>query len=279
MFDELENICRRPLPYEFYTAKDLWNDEYISKKMLELHLDESAELASRNKEFIDKSFNWMVSQFRVGAGTKICDFGCGPGLYASRFAAKGADVTGVDLSERSINYARGHADENSLKIDYINKNYLQFTTDKKFDLITLIYLDLCPLSPGQRKIMLGKFRDYLADDGKVFLDVLTMKFFETTEENMTIEYSAENGFWSPDLCYIFNNTFKYEQEKVVLNKHSIFEKARTRTIFNWLQCYSLESIKNEFQESGLRIVENYADVSGAPYDPDLIQMAIVAEKA
>ena len=34
MFDQLEEIYSRPKPFEFYTASDLWTDEYTSKLML-----------------------------------------------------------------------------------------------------------------------------------------------------------------------------------------------------------------------------------------------------
>ena len=67
-------------------------------------------------------------------------------MYAIRsyyVAEKGASVTGVDFSERSIRYARESAAEKNLDIDYINMNYLDFRTDVQFDLITMIYCDFC----------------------------------------------------------------------------------------------------------------------------------------
>ena len=36
MFKELKEINSRPTPFQFYTADDLWTDEYTSKQMLEL---------------------------------------------------------------------------------------------------------------------------------------------------------------------------------------------------------------------------------------------------
>ena len=96
MFEKLRKMNARPKPFEFYTAAALWTDEHVSKKMLEYHLNEDVDLASRNKAFIDKSVNWIASRFNIGAGTSICDFGSGPGLYTTRFAETGADVTGVD---------------------------------------------------------------------------------------------------------------------------------------------------------------------------------------
>ncbi|WP_319781036.1 hypothetical protein [Maridesulfovibrio sp.] len=38
MFKELMDINSRPLPFEVYTAADLWTDEHISKQMLSYHL-------------------------------------------------------------------------------------------------------------------------------------------------------------------------------------------------------------------------------------------------
>jgi hypothetical protein len=58
MFKELEEINLRPAPFQFYTAKELWTDEHTAKKMLECHLNESLDLSSRNKDFIDRSFKW-----------------------------------------------------------------------------------------------------------------------------------------------------------------------------------------------------------------------------
>ncbi len=80
MFGNLEKINHRPKPFEFYTAESLWTDEHISKEMLKYHLNEDVDLASRNRAFVDKSADWIISRFDIGAQTKICDFGCGPGL-------------------------------------------------------------------------------------------------------------------------------------------------------------------------------------------------------
>jgi hypothetical protein len=35
-----------------------WTDEHTSQMMLEYHLDESVDLSSRNKEFIERSVKW-----------------------------------------------------------------------------------------------------------------------------------------------------------------------------------------------------------------------------
>ncbi|MDJ0590924.1 MAG: class I SAM-dependent methyltransferase [Pleurocapsa sp. MO_226.B13] len=100
--------------------------------MLSFHLNEEIDVSSRKASFIDRSVEWIATHFKVGTGMKIADFGCGPGLYATRLAQRQADVTGIDFSKRSIQYAREVANREGLSIHYVNENYLDFETSDRF---------------------------------------------------------------------------------------------------------------------------------------------------
>ena len=279
MFDKLEEINSRPTPFQFYTADELWTDEHTSMKMLEYHLNESVDLSSRNKDFIARSVNWIVSHFGIEVNTSIADFGCGPGLYTTRFAENGADVTGIDFSSRSIQYAKKAADEKGLDIHYFHQNYLEFETNNRFDLITMIFCDFCALSPGQRKTLLARFHTYLKPGGSVLLDVHSLNTFNKMDEAVTYEHNQLDHFWSPDDYYGFLNTFKYDKKKVILDKYTIIEESRTRVVYNWLQFFSQNSLRKEFEDNGFEAKAFYSDVAGLPFSPDSPDMAIVAQKA
>jgi 2-polyprenyl-3-methyl-5-hydroxy-6-metoxy-1,4-benzoquinol methylase len=278
MFKKLEEINSRPAPFEFYTAEELWANEHTSKQMLAYHLNESIDVSSRKVEFIDRSVEWIVSNFGVDGDSQIADFGCGPGLYASRLAKKGAKVTGIDFSESSIRYARETAEKQALNINYIHANYLDFNTPDRFDLIIMIMCDFCALSPEQRKIMLTKFHSLLKPGGSVLLDVYSLKSFDQKAESSTYELNQLNKFWSPEDYYCFVNTFKYEEAKVTLDKYTIIEESRTRTVYNWLQHFSKESLSNEFEENGFKVEELYSDVAGSPLHSESPEIAISARK-
>jgi len=279
MFKELVDINTRPKPFEFYTASDLWTDEHTSKKMLEFHLNESLDLASRNAESIKRSASWIAARFGMGENFTIADFGCGPGLYTTLFAHSGADVLGIDFSERSIEYARETAERENLRIDYVCQDYLTFETNKRFDLITMIWCDFCALSPTQRSGLLGKFHRLLNDGGAVLMDVHSLNVFDQKEEATDYEFNQLDGFWSPNPYYGFLNSFKYDEQKVFLDKYTIVEANRTRTVYNWIQCFSAGSLRKEYVENGLEVEELYADVAGAAFSPESPEFAVVARKA
>jgi len=278
MFGELKEINSRPTPFQFYTADELWTNEHTSKQMLEYHLNEAIDLSSRNKNFIERSVEWIISHFGVNNITEIADFGCGPGLYTTRLSECGAKVTGIDFSKNSINYAKQKAAEKGLDIHYVPVNYFDFHTEDRFDLIIMIMCDFCVLSPEQRKALLKKYRSILKPEGSVLLDVYALNSFNQREESAMYELNQLNGFWSPEDYYCFVNTFKYHEEKVILDKYTIFEPGKKRVVYNWLQYFDEDSLRSEFESNGFMVEELYSDIAGKAYSSGSKEIAIVAKK-
>ncbi len=278
LFSALEEANRRPAPFECYTAVDLWTDEHTSEKMLGYHLNADLDVSSRRTVFINRSVEWMTSTCKVGTDTRIADFGCGPGLYTNRLAKLGAQVTGIDVSKRSLDYARRIAAEQALTVDYVHGNYLEIELEDSFDLILMIMCDFCALSPPQRMAMLKTFHSLLAPGGCVLLDVYSLDAFANWKEEATYDVNQLDGFWSPDTYYGFLNRFKYEGEKVLLDKYTIFDPERTRIVYNWLQHFSPESLWAEFSQAGFADHQLYCDVAGTPFAPGTDEFALLATK-
>lgn len=277
MFSQLEEINARPKPFEFYTAAELWADEYISKQMLTFHLNGDVDISSRRFAFIDRSVEWIIARFDIREGRSVADFGCGPGLYTERLARTNAAVTGIDFSKNSIEYARNRVRAENLNIQYVHQNYLEFNTDEQYDLIIMIFCDFCVLNPEQRRILLGKFKSLLKPGGAILLDVSSVHAFHEKAESAAYSLNLPNNFWSPEKCFVFLNTFKYADVQVALDKYTLIEKDRTRTIFNWFQHYDKASLANEFAESGLNIESYLANVAGDEFDADGNEFAVIAK--
>ena len=76
------------------------------------------------------------------AGKRVLDVGCGGGILAEAMARRGADVTGIDLSEKPLKVAQLHLLESGLAIRYelISAEELQKTSSNSFDVVTCMEL-------------------------------------------------------------------------------------------------------------------------------------------
>ena len=66
---------------------------------------------------------------------KILDIGCGGGLLSEPMSRLGAEVVGIDASEKNINVAKLHAKKNNLNIKYLCTSPEKFKINDKFDVI------------------------------------------------------------------------------------------------------------------------------------------------
>jgi len=74
------------------------------------------------------------------AGKRILDVGCGGGLLSEGMATRGADVTGIDLSEKPLGVAKLHLLESGQKVDYrkIAVEQLAEESPGAFDAVTCL---------------------------------------------------------------------------------------------------------------------------------------------
>ena len=66
---------------------------------------------------------------------KILDIGCGGGLLSEPMSRLGAEVVGIDASEKNISVAKLHAMKNKLNIKYLCASPETLKTNLKFDVI------------------------------------------------------------------------------------------------------------------------------------------------
>jgi len=263
MYDLLQDIAQRPEPFSRYTATELWTRPHLARQMLSFHLNQETDLASRRFEIIDQVVNWIDSQLPLW-GKRICDLGCGPGLYAQRFSNKGADVTGVDFSARSLEYADLKAKENDQSIRYIHADYLSDDLPTGFDIVTLIYTDLCVLSPEQRTTLLDRMHKMLNPDGQIVIDVAGMGLFTGKEECTRIEDRLMDGFWAEGDYVGIQRTLVYPEEHLTLDRYLIVEPNETWQIFNWMLHYTPESLQAELRRAGFAVVKMVGELTGKP---------------
>lgn len=272
-------IQLRQKPEPFTPGEPLfWDDPHISAQMLEVHLNPDIDTASRRAETIDRSVKWLMEALELKPGDSVLDLGCGPGLYTSRFARAGLNVTGVDTSRRSIEYAVTYANKNKLDICYRYQNYLELQDENQYHAAFLIYGDFCPLNPEQRSTLLHKVHRALKPNGRFVLDVTTR---ECRKKHGVKNgwYAAENGFWKPGPHLVLEDGFDYPEQSIWLDQYIIVEANGNLSVYrNWFQDYTPESITAELSQAGFAVESLWGDLTGIPYTPESEWIGLVAHR-
>ncbi|RTZ40983.1 bifunctional 2-polyprenyl-6-hydroxyphenol methylase/3-demethylubiquinol 3-O-methyltransferase UbiG [Candidimonas sp. SYP-B2681] len=82
--------------------------------------------------------SWILDQTGPFNGKKIVDVGCGGGILAESMAKAGAQVTGIDLAEKSLTVARLHGLESGVPVNYRAISAEQMASEHagEFDIVT-----------------------------------------------------------------------------------------------------------------------------------------------
>jgi ubiquinone/menaquinone biosynthesis C-methylase UbiE len=256
--DLIKKLSNKPQLHE-KGSSIIWTDPYISKQLLELHLNPDYDVASRSKVKIEHISNWILARLDKPK-MKILDLGCGPGLYAELLAKKGHSITGVDFSENSIQYAIRQAKEKQLDIKYLKNNYLELDFESQFDLVILIYLDFCALVPKERDKVLENIHRALKVGGLFICDVVN----ERNIDKKTISQSwevQESGFWKNTPYIALTNGYHYPEAKALANHHIVIGEHNTAdTYIFWNHYYEKEDLVQILESKGFTDIVNYENV-------------------
>jgi len=227
----------RPALFEPGNAP-FWDDPYISTQLLKFHLDPSVEAASRAPARIDAQAENLVSSGVLNPGDRLLDLGCGPGLYSLRLARNGLNVTGVDISSHSQNYAIEEARKSALAIDYRQMDFLHLDYESEFDAVLQSYGELNTFSDDVLAELLSHIRASLKPHGLLLFDVTTRAHRKRTAASNRW-YVTEGGLWKPGLHLVLEEGFDYPDRPSTVSGSTTMilmrsKKSSKRTGFPWM---------------------------------------------
>ena len=269
MTKKLFHLLKKPTLWQRST-EPFWDDEHISKGMLEAHLNPDLDAASRKHSFIDDSVKWLSSV--ISANGKILDLGCGPGLYAKRLSDIGYDVTGMDYSKRSIAYAKSQ----DSKAEYIYQNYLEIDYTGIFDAVILIYCDYAALTPDERRTLVNKVYTALKPGGLFILDVFTDKFFSRKTNKSSWTLCEKGGFWNAEPHICLEATYLFEKNTVAVDQYIVITNGGVKEYLTWDTAYTAKTLTDEL--SPFKVKAMYGDVSGSLYTGEGETLCAVLER-
>lgn len=277
MLQVLMQASARPDLFTKSTAV-FWDDPHISQQMLQVHLDPEWGAASYPLSTIDAIVDWLVSYLRLQPGQAVLDIGCGPGLYCTRLAKRGLEVTGMDFSRNSLRYARGQAEKENLGITYVYQDYLTLDTEMTHDLVTLIYCDFGVLPPDTQHALLQRIWRTLRPGGHFVCDVFTPAHRQPPHEKREWSFH-ESGFWRPRPHLVLSQIFAYPQVATFCDQYIVWDEVNDLKIYRmWEQVYTETRLQSLLRAAGFTHLECFADLMGQPFTAESPSLAIVAQK-
>tara|TARA_Y100000992_G_C21202003_1_gene460958 strand:+ start:85 stop:807 length:723 start_codon:yes stop_codon:yes gene_type:complete len=157
---------------------------------------------------------------------KLLDIGCGGGLISEPMSRLGANVTGIDASEKNIKVAKIHSNKSNLKINYIHTSPEQLNEKQEFDVI----LNLEVVEHVQDlDLYLKSCEKLLKSNGIMFTATLNRTFISYIKAIVGAEYILR---WLPIGTHDWNKFLKPEELEEKLNKLKLLTKDISGLVFN-----------------------------------------------
>jgi len=225
--------------------KDWFNSPYYHQLYFNRDIKEAAA-------FIDK----LIDYLKPPPTSSILDVACGRGRHSIMLAAKGFDVTGVDLSENSINEALKHETENlhfylhdmrlPFRINYFDYAVNLFTSFGYFE------------TRREHDNAIRMVAQSLKPNGTLVLDYLNTHY---AEDHLIHQSEKEIDGVNYIITKWFDETHFYK--KIIIEDELLHEPLQfTEKVHK----FSLGDFTEMFAFQGLQITEVFGDYNLGIYD-------------
>ncbi len=277
----LLEIVQRPNPPTAWAEgeKIPWNDPDFSARMLNEHLSQAHDAASRRAAIITRHVAWIHIHLLGGKASSVLDLGCGPGLYANHLAALGHTCTGIDFSPASIAYARQQSATHHLSSTYQQADLRDADYGSGHTLVMFIYGEFNVFTTEDIRRVLGKAHAALKPGGMLLLEPHTFAAVREIGQQPASWYSAGSGLFSAAPYLLLEECFWDETRQVATERYYVIDAASgavTRHASS-MQAYGDDAYRALLRDCGFSDITFYPTLGDVEPQPGLF--AITARKA
>lgn len=198
--------------------------------------------------FIDR----LVHHLNINEDKRVLDVACGRGRHAIYLNQKGLQVTGIDLSEKSIDHAQQFANDRLRFFVRDMREPLKHVYDVMLNMFTSFgYFK----TQEENRIAIGHLANALAPEGVLVIDFLNSKkaLLNLVEDEEIqaggITFRIRRSFENE--CFIKRIVFEDQGERHEYNEH--------------VHALTLADFNDCFQDAGLQIVDTFGDYDLNPF--------------
>ncbi|CBG90120.1 class I SAM-dependent methyltransferase [Citrobacter rodentium] len=235
-------------------SKIPWDEPAFSQRMLENHLSQEHDWASRRQTVIEQQVTWIARQ--LPAGARILDLGCGPGFYTRLLAERGFHCTGVDFSPASIEWARQQAQTTGLNMDYIHQDIRTYWPEAPFDFIMMTFGELNVFSATDAHALISRCAQWLTPGGRLLVEVHT--FEEVKRQGMapaSWQRCTHGLFLGVPHLLLTENAWDEEAQTSATQFWAIEESGRTTRFGSQMTAWRDEEYVSLLGNAGLNVLK------------------------
>lgn len=258
-FSEIVNRPIPPQPWE-EGEKIPWNESGFSERMLQVHLSQDHNMASRRSEIVHRQVDWLE---RIAGGLerdlKVLDLACGPGLHSLDFARRGHSTHGIDFSPASIEWAKSQASEQTLSCQFVHSDIRHAEFGDGYDLAVLLFGEMNVFASDDLRVIVRKARAALSTGGVLMFEPHEPGVIRSNFGTSPSWSAYDSGLFSDRPHMLLEEGFWHDDVQMAVKRWYLVDSETSE-----VTCYSQTVVEHTKSELAELIEAEGFTVSDAP---------------
>jgi SAM-dependent methyltransferase len=212
-----------------------------------------------------------VKLLSLKPGAKVLDLCCGPARHALELARRGYKVTGVDRTRIYLERAKKSAQDQDLKIEFIQEDMRRFVRPAAFDAVINLFTSFgfFEAEADNRQVLDNIYRS-LKPGGSALFDTVSR---EIVKRDFKERDWVESGDGLLLEQRFVDKAWRWFEPRWIIIKDG------KKKEFRWkIRLYSGDELRALLQKAGFKEVKLHGSLAGLPYDRKAKRLVAVARK-
>lgn len=223
---------------------------------------------------------FCIQTLDLNKGDELLDIACGAGDHSILFAKRGLEVTGFDISETLVEFAKEKAERENLDVQFYRGDMREMDFDQAFNGAVLLSHSFGFFNHEENKGVLEGSYNSLSKEGRLLLDLMNPYKLPRFQRNWT---KMEGGYLlsEPHVLDAPSGVLRGRPATFVdTDKDRLVLMNEDAMANNDIRMYTALEIGNLLQEVGFSKVEFWGQnkLPRTPYSANCERMVVVATK-
>jgi len=243
-----------------------WYEEMFDSDYIQVYSEQDKRTSEDTDGIID-----LISPTK---DMKILDLCCGHGRHSLELARRGYNVTGYDLSDVLLGYAREKAKKGNLKVEFIEGDVRDLDYNEKFDIVLNLFTSFGYFDDEENEEILNKINRALVPGGRLLIQAANFSgvIRKADPDNSAVVFEGEG------VTVVDDHKWNIENNILHAKRRLFFEDGKRRDYSFYIRIYTLAEILKMLNNAGMEPIDYYSTLQGDAFDYQSMHYVVIAEK-